>query len=89
MSIVSGQYRFPVVDQGYEGRFDLPPIERALRDVERGIADGYPLCCVLEFALDTLENRYPGARRGSVPDGAGGIYVPCTACCEAMGRETI
>jgi hypothetical protein len=64
-------------------------IELALRDLAWGLADGYPPCCVEEYVMDTLDDRLSGVRRGSVPDADGGVYVPCSECCRAMGREII
>lgn len=80
--------KFPVCDQGISVTADRGPVERALDAVARGLAYGYPSCCVEEFALDVLAGRHPGLRRGSVPLGCrGAVYVPCSACCEQLGRE--
>lgn len=48
---------------------------------------GYPACCVNEFAEDVLAGRLPAVRRGSVTSPNGGRYVPCSRCCEQIGRE--
>lgn len=81
--------RFEVIDLGVRITGPFPPIARALHAVVQGVREGYPLCCVEEFAVDVLEGRHPGIRRGSVPTAAGGCYVPCTSCCAAIGREVI
>lgn len=56
------------------------PEEQAARDRAIGRRRGYPECCIEEFVADTLACRLSCFRRGVVPDGAGGWYVPCSAC---------
>lgn len=60
---------------------DCSVLEHAMHHLRQGLDDGYPLCCVLEFVEDCLvRGWHPAMRRGSVPDGSGGVYVPCTRC---------
>lgn len=80
------EHPFSVTDLGLTTYSDRPATLKALQAVERGIGFGYPLCCVEEFAVDVLEGRLPALRRGSVRLELGGRYVPCSGCCEQMGR---
>lgn len=81
-------YVFKTIDAGREGWSALSPIEKALRDLINGLEYGYPLCCIEEYCLDSLEGRYSAWRRGTVPWGFG-KYVPCSKCCAEMGRGII
>lgn len=81
--------RHYVTDLGVTGWFDLPTIQRALRDVEAGLFYGYPLCCIEEFCMDTLDGLYSGLRRGHIDTDDGRRYVPCTTCCERAGLKKV
>lgn len=82
-------YRFATDDMGRTTYSIFPPILEAFMSVEYGVNFGYPLCCVFQYAVDQIDGKHPALRRGSVPDGNGGVYVPCYACCEEMGRECV
>lgn len=81
-----GEYKYPHFDCGVESWSKRPRLDQAMWDLACGIYFGYPLCCVEEYCLDTVEGRLSGWRRRSVPDGHGNKYVPCSKCCEEMGR---
>lgn len=85
--IAEEEYRWKAEDFGIVTWSKYSPIEEAFRAVEFGIFFGYPLCCILEYAFDVIDKRHSFVRRGNVPSGFGGRYVPCSKCCEEMGRE--
>lgn len=85
--LVPSEYKWRNDDLGFTTYSNRPPIDKAFRDIECGVNYGYPLCCVLEYAFDIINGRHPAIRRGTVPDGNGGVYVPCSRCCEEIGRE--
>lgn len=77
-------------DVGLTIRSPLSRSQRAMHALLDGVRFGYPLCCVEEFVSDILEGRHPSVRRGSVPLGErDAVYVPCSRCCEEMGRVFI
>lgn len=81
------RYKFSTHDMNCITLSIFPPILKAFMSVEYGVDFGYPLCCVRQYAVDQIDRKHPALRRGSVPDGNGGVYVPCDACCEEIGRE--
>jgi hypothetical protein len=81
-------HRYPITDLGVTTWAPLPPIEDAIRVMEKGLHYGYPLCCIEEYAIDMLEGRHPAMRRGTLSTGTGdGLYVPCSQCCREIGRD--
>lgn len=64
----------------------LVPEYRGLKAVINGYRFGYPSCCVAQYAEDMEAGRKPMLLRGWLPTGSGAFYIPCEACCEAIGR---
>jgi hypothetical protein len=52
-------------------------VARAAASVVRGLKCGYPLCCVLNYSLDSLLGIPSGLSRGEVAMPKTGAYVPC------------
>jgi hypothetical protein len=50
---------------------------RALEAFSSGLKYGYPVCCVLNYALDALLGIPSGITRGEKVDLKSGTYVPC------------
>jgi len=55
----------------------LNRVAKAKRDFVVGVRYGYPLCCVLNYALDSALGTPAGLRRGETYDPRSGTYVPC------------
>ncbi len=72
---------FSTYDMGVIVYSKVPNTIGALIKLEVGLQEGYPLCCVQEFAIDTLEGRHPAVRRGTVTLGDK-TWVPCASCLE-------
>ena len=48
------------------------------RYLRLGIENGYPKCCVLDFAVGGWQGKHDMAmRRGSIFDGTDEVYIPC------------
>ena len=52
-------------------------VRRAIRDIMKGLSIGYPLCCTVNYALDSLRGVPAGLRRGETQNANVGSYVPC------------
>jgi len=52
-------------------------VARASANVVRGLKCGYPLCCVLNYSLDSLLGIPSGLSRGELVKPRTGTYVPC------------
>jgi hypothetical protein len=52
-------------------------VSRAIRDIALGLRNGYPICCVMNYALDSIVETPAGLRRGEKRDPILGTYVPC------------
>jgi len=50
------------------------------KDIRNGIADRFPLCCIIHFCIDKFLNYLSGVRRGFLKNKYGEIYVPCFFC---------
>lgn len=50
---------------------------RAVKDLLRGIKLRYPICCVLNYSLDTILGVPAGLSRGEISSPPVGTYVPC------------
>ncbi len=55
----------------------LDRLIKSKRDVKLGLDYGYPLCCVLNFTIDSLLGVPSGLSRGEAYDEKLGSYVPC------------
>ena len=55
----------------------LDSFSKAGRDFLVGLRQGYPTCCVLNYALDSLRGIPAGLSRGVVSGPSCGDYVPC------------
>lgn len=51
-----------------------------LRELRNGAKHGYPLCCVVTYALGILLGAGYGAKRRGVIDHGAYRYVPCRYC---------
>lgn len=52
-------------------------IEQAVRVFASGLRYGYPICCVCNYAFDSLLGVPSGLSRGERSDPSLGTYVPC------------
>lgn len=54
-------------------------VARFLWYVRMGRENGYPICCVLHFALDRVQDKQilSAVERGGIFDGTPYVYVPC------------
>jgi hypothetical protein len=48
--------------------------------VREGRREGYPECCVQQYATEAYEGLYPAKLRGRIERGPGDGYVPCSMC---------
>ena len=55
----------------------LDKLSKSKRDLMLGLRYGYPLCCVLNFTLDSLRGIPSGLSRGESYNEKLGSYVPC------------
>jgi len=55
----------------------LVRLTRAARDLVAGLRYGYPPCCVLNYAFDSILGLPAGLNRGEKVDSETGTYVPC------------
>jgi hypothetical protein len=55
----------------------LQRLSKARRDFVVGVRYGYPLCCVLNYTLDSVLGTPAALRRGETLNPRTGTYVPC------------
>lgn len=55
----------------------LGHLSRAIGSIVLGLKMGYPVCCVLNYSLDTLLGIPSGLSRGEIQSPALGAYAPC------------
>lgn len=66
-----------VYSAGEEALQILERLLKGKRDFTVGVQHRYPLCCVLNYVLDSLLGTPAGLRRGETLDPRTGTYVPC------------
>jgi len=83
-TIVDGAFRF-VWDYDHELENEpFPRLVMAAQDFILGLYYGFPLCCVMAYCRDVLDDHSPGVRRefevGRERLGHDRGYVPCIGC---------
>lgn len=88
MMLARRGYLYRTDDLGMTTFNKLDRFTDAMCALVNGLKYGYPICCILEFCFDSIDGRLSALRRGGVPNGNdSGVYVPCSKCCEEIGRE--